>query len=119
MDNRGKYLPLGTVVLLKGGKKEIMIMSYCIIPTGKLYDKNGEVSGTRMFDYGACAYPEGMISSDQLFAFNHEQIEKVCHLGYETEEYKRMSKFLLDHESERERIVNDVAAMKSKEKMSE
>ena len=24
-----KFLPVGTVVLLKGGKKELMIMSYC------------------------------------------------------------------------------------------
>ena len=33
-----KYLPLGTVVVLNGGQKELMIMSYCILPTGEAYD---------------------------------------------------------------------------------
>ena len=47
-----------------------------------------------MFDYGACFYPEGMITSDQLFAFNHEQIERVCFLGYATENQKEISKVL-------------------------
>ena len=32
MEIENKFLPIGTVVLLKGGKKEIMITSYCIFP---------------------------------------------------------------------------------------
>ena len=80
-----KFLPIGTVVLLKGGKRELMIISYCIVPSGEAYDKNGKVDVTdKMFDYGACVYPEGMITSDQLFAFNHDQIEKIVFMGYET-----------------------------------
>ena len=31
-----RFLPIGTVVLLKGGKKELMIISYCIIPAGDI-----------------------------------------------------------------------------------
>ena len=42
MENE-KYLPIGTVVLLKGGKKELMIIGYCILPDGaEGYDKNGK-----------------------------------------------------------------------------
>lgn len=90
-----KFLPIGTVVLLKGGKKELMIISYCIVPSGEAYDKNGKVDvGNKMFDYGGCVYPEGMITSDQLFAFNHEQIEKIVYKGYETDNQKEISRVL-------------------------
>lgn len=90
-----KFLPIGTVVLLKNGKRELMITSYCIMPSGHVYDKNGEVDVKgQVFDYGACYYPEGMIRSDQLFAFNHEQIERVCFKGYETDNQKEFSKIL-------------------------
>lgn len=99
-----KFLPIGSVVLLKGGKKELMVMSYCIVPTGEIYDKNGKVEmEEKMFDYGGCVYPEGMITSDQLFAFNHDQIEKVCFKGYETDKQKEICKVLKAGLEERER----------------
>lgn len=97
-----KFLPIGTVVLLKGGKRELMIISYCIVPSGEAYDKNGKVDVTdTMFDYGACVYPEGMITSDQLFGFNHDQIEKVVFKGYQTERQKEISKILIGGLEER------------------
>lgn len=91
-----KFLPIGTVVILKGGKKELMINSFCVVPSGEIYDKTGkvELEKGKMFDYGACSYPEGMLSSDQSFVFNHDQIEKICYKGYETELSKQMSDFL-------------------------
>ena len=93
MENEKRFLPIGSVVLLKNGKKELMINSYCVMPSGDVYDKNGKVENTEgtIFDYGACLYPEGMITSDQLFAFNHDQIEKVCFKGYETESSRELS----------------------------
>ena len=90
-----RFLPIGTVVLLKGGKRELMIMSYCIMPNGEVYDKTGKIDAKgKIFDYGACFYPEGMVTSDQLFAFNHDQIERVCFKGYETDKQKEISKVL-------------------------
>ena len=90
-----RFLPIGTVVVLKGGKRELMIMAYCIVPNGDIYDKNGKVENQgKMFDYGACFYPEGMVTSDQLFAFNHDQIDKICFMGYETDNQKEISKVL-------------------------
>lgn len=92
MEENKRFLPIGTVVLLKNGKRELMITSYCIMPNGDVYDKNGKVENApKMFEYGACFYPEGMVTSDQLFAFNHEQIEKVCFRGYDTEKSKELS----------------------------
>ena len=105
-----RFLPIGTVVLLKGGKKELMIISYCIIPAGDVYDKNGKVDvGETMFDYGGCVYPEGMITSDQLFAFNHDQIEKVVYKGYETDNQKEISKVLNGGLAEREKRLAELA----------
>lgn len=95
MKNNKRFLPIGTVVLLKNGKKELMIISYRIKPNGEVYDKNGKVNiHDKTFDYGACLYPEGMIESDQIFAFNHEQIESISFLGYQTDIQKELSEFL-------------------------
>ena len=96
MEGKEKFLPIGTVVLLKGGKRELMITCYCIIPTGDLYDKNGKVDNPnkQLFDYGACFYPEGIVNNDQTFAFNHSQIDKICYMGYETEKQKELSKVM-------------------------
>ena len=96
MENNERFLPIGSVVILKGGKRELMIMSYCIMPNGgEVYDKNGKVENApKMFDYGGCFYPEGMVTSDQVFAFNHDQIERVCFTGYVTDRYKEISEVL-------------------------
>lgn len=77
--NNEKYLPIGTVVMLKGGKKRAMITGFCAVPGD---DK------TKVYDYSGCLYPEGFISSNQTLLFNHEQIEKIYHMGLIDEEEK-------------------------------
>lgn len=93
---KDKYLPIGTIVKLKDGKKELMILSYFVIPTGEVYDKNGKVELNEFtsFDYGAVLYPEGFISPELIYAFNHENIAEVCHLGYETEASEKFTSIL-------------------------
>ena len=76
---RGKYLPIGTVVLLKGGKKRAMITGFCSIA-----QENQE----KIYDYSGCVYPEGYLSSNQVCLFDHDQIEKIFFVGYEDEEEK-------------------------------
>lgn len=71
-----KYLPVGTVVLLKNGKKRVMITGFCVTPQGK----------DEAYDYSGCLYPEGFLSSSQNCLFNHSQIEKVFHMGLIDEE---------------------------------
>lgn len=75
-----KFLPLGTVVLLKGAEKRLMITGFCTMPTD---DEKGT-----LYDYCGCMYPEGIISTNQTALFNHEQIEKVFFVGYSDEEEK-------------------------------
>lgn len=73
----GKFLPVGSIVLLNGATKRLMITGFCTI--------DGENSET-MYDYCGCLYPEGMISSDETALFNHDQIAQVYHVGYSDEE---------------------------------
>jgi len=77
--NYEKYLPIGTVVLLKGGKKRAMITGFCITPSEE---------PSKIYDYSGCLYPEGMLKSSQTLLFNHNQIEKIYHLGLVDQEEK-------------------------------
>lgn len=79
-----KYLPLGSVVILKGAKKRIMITGYC--PINKSDDANNKV-----FDYSGCLYPEGFIASDKILMFDHSQIERIFCIGYSDEEQKQFA----------------------------
>lgn len=76
---REKYLPIGSVVLLKGGKKRAMITGFCSVAA----ENQGKV-----YDYSGCVYPEGYLSSNQVCLFDHDQIDKVFFVGFEDEEEK-------------------------------
>lgn len=83
-----RFLPIGSIVLLNGGTKELMITGYCI--TKKQEGKEN----TDMYDYGACTYPEGIMNSELTYAFNHNQIREILFEGYTTEKSKDMSRLL-------------------------
>ena len=90
-----RFLPIGTVVLLKGANKELMITGYCIFPTGTQIKDGQEVPAEqKMYEYGACTYPEGVLDSGTIQAFNHNQIDKIIHMGYESDSQKELSKIL-------------------------
>ena len=75
--NREKFLPIGSVVLLKGGKKRAMITGFCSVAQEK---------PDKIYDYSGCVYPEGYLSSNQVCLFDHDQIDKIFSVGYEDEE---------------------------------
>jgi len=77
--NREKFLPIGSVVLLKGGKKRAMITGFCSVAQEK---------PDKIYDYSGCVYPEGYLSSNQVCLFDHDQIDKIFSVGYEDEEEK-------------------------------
>lgn len=83
-----RFLPIGTIVLLKNGTRKVMITSYLIISGGK--DKEEQ----KMYDYGGCPYPAGIIESSYAVGFNHDQIEKVVHMGHVDEEQKELNEIL-------------------------
>lgn len=73
MDN---LLPLGSVVILKTGKKKIMIYGR----------KQIQVGTGKLWDYIVCLYPEGNINENYCYLFNHEDISKIYFIGYQDEE---------------------------------
>jgi len=75
MENN-KFLPLGSVVLLKDAKRYVVIIGYAVIEEGS----------TKVWDYMGCAYPIGVITSTGNLLFNRNQIEKVIHTGFSDEE---------------------------------
>lgn len=86
MNNVGeKFLPIGTVVMLNGGTKRVMITGFCSMATD---NKNV------VFDYSGCMYPEGFLSSDQTALFNHDQIAQVYHMGLVDDEEKKFKEVL-------------------------
>ena len=86
-----KYLPLGTVVLLKGGVKKVMITGYLIYSSRSAEKKV-------MYDYGGCTFPEGILNADQTLVFNHDQIERIVHLGFENDEQAKFNDLLKQEE---------------------
>lgn len=87
-----KYLPIGTVVLLKNAEKRLMITGFCI---------SAEDTPDKIFDYSGCLYPEGIITSKQTFLFNHNQITKIYHFGLRDEEEQELQKKLKENSGEK------------------
>lgn len=81
---KDRFLPIGTIVTLKGGTKNVMITSYLIFSKGKSSEK-------KLFDYGGCPFPEGIIESDYAVGFDHDKIEKIVHMGLENADQKKFS----------------------------
>ena len=79
--NTGKYLPIGSIVLLKNAKKKVMIIGS--LPRIKDTEK--------FYDYSGCVYPVGVVDSDNLLAFNHEDIDIIYGYGYQDEEYFQLN----------------------------
>lgn len=74
-------LPLGSIIILKGNTKKMMIISRVIAVSvkGNIY----------RFDYGACLYPEGVVGENLIY-FNHEDIFKIVQEGYTNDENELM-----------------------------
>lgn len=66
-----ELLPLGSVIMLKGGNKRVMIC-------GRIQTRS---SDGELFDYSACYFPEGIIDPKEMFLFNNEDVDMVYFLG--------------------------------------
>lgn len=82
-----KYLPLGTVVLLNGGEKRVMITGFVSMSPD---------TGERVFDYSGCLFPEGFYDYNEVLVFDHHQIAKVFHKGLVDEEELNFKKNLVE-----------------------
>jgi hypothetical protein len=70
-------LPIGSIVLLNGGDKRLMIIGVVQINP----DDNVE------YDYLSCLYPEGFAGPEYMFLFNHDDIEQIVAEGFTDDEH--------------------------------
>ena len=80
-----KFLPIGSVVILKEATKRIMITGYLSVD---------ESDKEKVYDYNGCVYPEGFLSSEQVLLFNHDQIDKIFFEGMADDEQKSFAQRL-------------------------
>ncbi len=78
-----KYLPIGSVVILKEAQKRMMIIGFCC-----------ESENKETYDYAGCLYPEGVIAPDKTLLFNHDQIARIYCIGFKDEEEERFKEKL-------------------------
>lgn len=90
-----KFLPIGTICSLEGKNKKIMITGFF----GITY--NGTV---KMYDYIGCDYPEGLLLQNKSCMFNHNEIQKVEHMGFESQEHTILNNNLLKKNISEEKI---------------
>lgn len=87
MNNVKELLPIGSVVLLKGGQKKLMVFGI------KQTDKEKQTN----YDYIGVIYPEGNIGYGGQFFFNHADIAQVFFKGYSDEERDKFIQRLYQH----------------------
>lgn len=90
-----KYLPIGTVVLLKDATKHLMITGYC---SSTPEDPN------KFYDYVSLLFPEGALAGESVALFDHEQIGSVVHMGLVNDEFTNLNNVI------KESIASDQAA---------
>lgn len=78
-------LPIGSVVLLKDGTKKLMVTG--IKPVS-------EDNPDTVFDYIGVVYPEGYLSNEYNFLFNHDDINDIVFIGYDNPERQSFIEFL-------------------------
>lgn len=80
------FLPLGSVVRLKGAERRVMIC-------GRLQQ---DAATDALYDYSACLYPMGFLGADQMILFNAGDIEEVTFIGSQDEEELKFRKYMED-----------------------
>ena len=85
--NNSKFLPVGTIVSLKGQDEILMINDYCI---------RDNTDSNNCYDYSGCPYPTGMIDLDKIITFNQADIESVVYYGYFSKEFNELNKSLIN-----------------------
>ena len=79
--NKERLLPIGSVVLVKGSIKKLVIVARGLAAK--------ENEGLKIYDYGAVTYPEGLVG-ENLLNFDADSIEEVIYEGYSDEDEERM-----------------------------
>src|SRR5699024_10401807 len=88
----------GSIVLLKGGNKRLMIYGRKQLITDEgiknIQAQGGNVPEYSMYDYIVVFYSDGFIDEDHTYIFNHSYIIDIIFEGYEDEEEEEFQKIL-------------------------
>mgnify|MGYP000179133139 CR=1 FL=1 len=87
MNNVKELLPIGSVVLLEGGEKKLMVFGI----------KQTDQESQKEYDYIGVIYPEGNIGPGGQFFFNHVDIAEVIFKGYSNNERDLFIERLYEH----------------------
>lgn len=79
-----RYLPLGSVVLLKGTEKRLMI-------AGRMQRQAGK---EQIYDYCGYLFPEGMQSSKEMYLFNNADIAEIHFIAMQDADELKIQQFL-------------------------
>lgn len=82
-----EFLPLGSIVILHGTVKKLMIIQRAV-----QVEQNQE---KKYFDYGAALYPEGLVENRVAY-FNQPDIAKVIDVGYKDDDDDLMQEQIND-----------------------
>ena len=85
--NSEKYLPVGSVVLLGGANRRLLIHG--------VRQRQSEDVNT-LWDYLGCPFPEGHMDNRLTFLFDHDQIEQVFFVGLQDAEQQVFAEALLE-----------------------
>lgn len=71
-----QIFPIGSVVLLKGATKRVMIC-------GRFQKREGDET---LYDYSACPFPDGLNDPRKMVLFQNEDIAEVYFIGFQDPE---------------------------------
>lgn len=94
-----EVLPLGSIVLLKGGKKKVMIIGYRM---------RVQAEPDKIYDYCGCVFPEGVLRSNITCVFNKDQIAQIFFFGYKNTESNNFITRVKDLNKQEEITKNQV-----------
>lgn len=80
-----ELLPIGSVVILRGGFKKLMITGIKVAI---------EENPSMFYDYIGVFYPEGFIGEKSNFLFNHGDINDVVFVGYNNPERESFLQYM-------------------------
>lgn len=79
------YLPIGSVVLLEGQKKRVMIDGRRVVSRSEGAE----------YDYQGCFYPEGVTGNGDVILFNNSDISMIYFIGFQDIEELAYRKIVL------------------------
>ncbi|MFV0466340.1 MAG: DUF4176 domain-containing protein [Lachnospiraceae bacterium] len=88
MEKIEKMITLGSIVILKGGVKKVLIIGRGVA--------TNTMQKLTYYDYVGCTYPEGILGDTVLY-INQDNIDEIVFEGYTDEDNERMEKNIIEH----------------------